>query len=192
MPVDFQANMIEATFFDRSHVKAMMDRNTEKILGKAAFAVRRNAMRSLRRATGSKKDPQGLRPSKPGKPPKHRMPGDLGLRRILYGFVSDADTQGVIIGVRRLNTQTYGGLTVPRLHEFGGRVQKTRYRLFGKTTPWYPAKARYNPEYAKHVQVINGTARFPPRPYMRPAMFKYVKSNTFLRLFKDRIVRAGG
>jgi len=191
MPVDFQAHMINETFFDRSHVKAMMDKNTEKILGKAGWAVRLRAMRSLRRVKPTKKDPKGDRPSKPGKPPYHRMPGDLGLRRILYGFVQDGPNQGVIIGVRRLNTKTYGSITVPRLHEFGATVQRTRYELFGKTSLWYPAKARVNPSLAQHVKQIRSMATYPARPYMRPAMMKYVQSKGFLKLFENRIVRAG-
>ena len=191
MPVDFQANMIEATFFDRSHVKAMMDRNTEKILGKAGSNVRLRAMRSLRRVKATKKDPKGDRPSKPGRPPYHRMSGDLGLRRILYGFSNEGQNQGVIVGVRKLNGQTYGSITVPRLHEFGATVQRTRYELFGKTSVWYPAKARVNPAMAKHVREIRGTAIYPARPYMRPAMVKYIQSKGFLKLFEGKIVRAG-
>lgn len=191
MPVDFKAEMIESTFFDRSHVKAMMDKNTEKILGKAGWAVRLRAMRSLRRVKATKKDPQGDRPSKPGRPPYQRMSGDLGLRRILYGFVSDPATQGVIVGARKLNGRTYGSITVPRLHEFGATVQRTRYELFGKSSVWYPAKARANPELARHVREIRGSAIYPARPFMRPAMTKYVQSKGFLKLFENKIVRAG-
>jgi len=185
----------KAGFFDRPEVIARIGRGKQKALGKAAAVCRKKIQQGIRRATSDK-------PSKPGKPPRQRMAGNDGLRKIFYSFDFDSDT--VRLTVLKYNRKT----NVPSLHEFGGELPTT-FDVLGPTkdTAWMfdPAlKARtikkqlaywqrnpnrsqmrintgkrsYGPESFTQTQV-SGTAKYPKRSYMQTGLEKYLKSKHF-------------
>ena len=185
----------KAGFFDRQEVKDRLSEGKEKALGKAAATCRKKIQQGVRRATSDK-------PSKPGKPPKQRMEGDNGLRKIYYSFDLKNDT--VRLSVLKFNRKT----NVPSLHEFGGELTTT-FDFLGPTkdTAWMfdPAlknrsvkkqldywryspnrsrmrikagKKSYGPESFTQTQV-SGKAKYPKRSYMQFGLEKYMKTKHF-------------
>lgn len=185
----------KAGFFDRQDVIDRIGKGKQKALGKAAAVCRKKIQQGLRRATSDK-------PSKPGKPPKQRMSGNDGLRKIFYSF--DFENDSVRLSVLKYNRK----VNVPSLHEFGGDVQTT-FDVLGPTrdTAWMfePAlknravksqlqywqrvpnrknmritsgKRSYGPESFTQTQV-SGTAKYPKRSYMQTGLEKYLKSKHF-------------
>lgn len=114
-------------FFDRQQTIDRIGEHRTKILGLIGANVRLRIQKSLKRATNDK-------PSRPGRPPKQRLPGDDGLRKITYNL-SD-DEQSVNVKVIKWNRPKLD-YNVPAIHEFGGVAQKESYRLSPKgDTKW--------------------------------------------------------
>lgn len=185
----------KAGFFDRKDVIDRLGKGKEKALGRAAATCRKKIQQGIRRATNDK-------PSKPGKPPRQRMEGNDGLRKIFYSFDMQSDT--VRLSVLKFNRKT----NVPSLHEFGGTVQTT-FDVLGPTrdTSWMfepslknrsvrkqldywrhrPNRSRmrinagkrsYGPESFTQTPV-SGAAKYPKRSYMQTGLEKYLKTKHF-------------
>jgi hypothetical protein len=196
----FQARDKER-FFDRAAVLSSMSANKAKALGKAGATARKKIQQGLTRAKTGK-------PSKPGKPPRQRMAGDDGLRKITYNLMPDGNT--VIIKVIKLGSKSSGGTPQPALHEFGGTAMRRKI-TFGPTreTKWIfdPAQAKQNKRILKQLEhwsrrtdfrkmaietrrriflvsdftVTETTvaARYPQRSFMQSGLEKYQRSKHF-------------
>lgn len=187
----------KAGFFDRKDVIDRLGKGKEKALGKAAATCRKKIQQGIRRATNDK-------PSKPGKPPKQRMDGDGGLRKIYYSF--DMQTDTVRLSVLKYNRKT----NVPSLHEFGGEIATT-FDVLGPTrdTAWMfdPNVTTKNRSVKKQLEywqrnpnrsrmrinagkrsygaesftqtIVSGKAKYPKRSYMQTGLEKYLKTKHF-------------
>jgi hypothetical protein len=188
-------------FFDRAAVLSSMSANKAKALGKAGATARKKIQQGLTRAKTNK-------PSKPGKPPRQRMAGDDGLRKIAYNLMPDGDT--VVIKVIKLGSKSSGGTPQPALHEFGGTAMRRKI-TFGPTreTKWIfdPAQAKQNKRILKQLEhwsrrtdfrrmaietrrriflvsdftVTETTvaARYPQRSFMQSGLEKYQRTKHF-------------
>ncbi len=144
--------------FDRGVLKVRWRKIVESPAKKAGLLVRRIAIRSIRRDRSK----SGDRPSKPGKPPRTRAPGDP-LRRIYS--VPQAMGTAVIVGPIGFG----GRRPVTSLHEKGGYRTGSFLRRSGVTTR--SAQGRFQRQ--KFVR-RHATIRYAPRPYMRPALAKVI------------------
>lgn len=142
--------------FDRSIIKTRWTHIAESPAKKAGLRVRKIAIRSIRRD----RTKSGNTPSRPGKPPRTRGPGDP-LRRI-YSVPDMAGTRTIVGPVG------FGGAQpVPALHEAGG----TRTGVFRRFKPG--ARKRKGGRFAKANMVFErATVRFAARPTMGPALNK--------------------
>lgn len=165
---------VKNLFFDLPEVIRRMDENNRKALSLAGRDLRQAARGLLGKPSKRGK----ARP--PGKPPRtHSQNERLSLRNILYGL-SSKDT--LIVGPVRLNQkQFYGGSmgsgTIPRLHEFGGTAG-IRERFVGGE--WRSmGKGRARPGVPVRVR----KARYPARPFMRPALERVSKRKGFAKFW---------
>lgn len=145
--------------FDRSVIRTRWHRIAESPAKKAGLRVRRIAIRSIRRD----RTKSGNTPSRPGKPPRTRAPGDP-LRRI-YSVPEQMGAR-TIVGPIGLG----GPQPQPALHEFGG----TRTGLFRRQRRLAGQQKRdRRGRYLKQSLVFErATVRYAPRPFMRPALEK--------------------
>ena len=158
-------------FLDRKVLDDVISNAERKFLMDSGAWVRKVARNSIRKVGKKGK------PSEAGTPPKWRVGKDDGLRRIW--FVLASDNKSVDIGPVKYNGQMYGSMTVPQLHEFGGRVQGVQYEIFGKITNYYPSGwLRVNPKLASKINRLPRMVVYPPRPYMRPALHNSQKKIT--------------
>lgn len=195
-------------FFDRPNVINRMSDGKLKALGKAGAACRKKIQQGLRRATSNT-------PSKPGSPPKQRLAGDDGLRKITYNFVPESDT--VVLKVIRWRERKGSPYNQPALHEFGGTVGKVTHRLSPKgDTKWMfePQNAakyiglqkairsyeRYKNKQALKIGKKAGKvktlddfgleyqvrpAAYPRRSFMESGLKKYKASKHFQKVMQD-------
>lgn len=123
-------------FFDRKRAEEVLTKGEKHALASIGAYIRKVAMRSIKRV-GKKGNP-----SKPGTPPKHRMPGDAeGLRKIEFRL-NETDKSVDVGPVHLPRSRT--NPTTPQLHEFGGTVGKVEWRL----TPTDDTKWMFEPENA--------------------------------------------
>lgn len=185
----------KAGFFDRPDVIARIGKGKGKALGRAAATCRKKIQQGMLRAKSNK-------PSRPGKPPKQRMAGNDGLRKIFYSL--DMQTDTVRLSVLRYNRKT----NVPSLHEFGGQLPTT-FDVLGPTkdTAWMFEPALRNRAVKKQLAywqrnpnrsrmqinankrsygveaftqtLVTATANYPKRSYMQTGLEKYMKSKHF-------------
>ena len=185
----------KAGFFDRQEVKGRLGKGKQKALGKAAATCRKKIQQGIRRATSNKS-------SKPGKPPKQRMTGNDGLRKIYYSFDFKNDT--VRLSVLKFNRKT----NVTSLHEFGGTQtlvereyepvnEPARVRAFlddrlKKTLKYYANRSRRRRSVFSAVSMgkvltekdftlvsTSRKAKYPKRSYMQFGLEKYMKTKHF-------------
>jgi hypothetical protein len=190
-------------FFDRQETIDKIGKFRTRILGTIGANVRIRIQNSLKRAKSPK-------PSKPGTPPRQRLPGDDGLRKITYNLTDDE--QSVIVKVIKWNRpkQDYN---VPAVHEFGGVVGKEQFRLSPKgDTKWmfepenaakyiglqkairdfekYSRKAAKRKKFGKTkpktmddfgLITMKRQAAYPKRSFMKSGAIKYAKSGHFKR-----------
>ena len=192
-------------FFDRPDVIARFGRGKHRAMHKAAATCRKKIQQGVRRATNNK-------PSKPGKPPKQRMAGDEGLRKIFYSLNFQTDT--VRISVLKYNRS----FNAPALHEFGGMMPKDISEL-GPTrdTQWIfdPATLARNASlrnqlefwqrqsYRRDLRIRTAKreygiesftetrktvlAKYPKRSYMQSGVDKYQRSQHFQRQLQEML-----
>lgn len=197
-------------FFDRPQVLAEIGKGKTKALGKAGAACRKKIQQGMRRATNSS-------PSKPGSPPKQRISGDDGLRKIMYSLEPDGNT--VKLTVSKWNGAK-GGANQPQLHEFGGMGGKVIYRL----SPTGDTRWMFEPENAakyiglqkmirkwerfedkRKMKIGKGKkaktiadfglhnelrqAAYPKRSFMQSGADKYAQSNHFQKVIAELLLK---
>lgn len=137
-------------FFDRAVVIAALEKRNRKALAIIGFKIRREARRLLRPA--KPEDP----PGPPGHPPRSRV----GYLRKFIFFAYDPGRKSVIVGPA-LFAGGEQNPTVPELHEYGG--------VAGRAV----ADVRWTTQNGRRVRTVVSRrpiiARYPARPYMRPA-----------------------
>lgn len=161
---------VKNAFFDRPAVQRAIGRARAKALARAGAFIRTRARSSLRRRK---------KPSAPGSPPSvHARSGDVAsLKTILFAY--DTTSDSVVVGPVGLNqvNETISGFrtTVPGLHERGETATILEKRWVphqGEPTPWRRAdrrrRSRPSP-WGKH-EFRKRTARYPKRPFMKPAL----------------------
>lgn len=144
--------------FDRRVVKIRWRRIAESPAKKAGLLVRKIAIRSIRRD----RTKSGNRPSKPGKPPRTRAPGDP-IRRI-YSVPEMMGTR-VMVGPLGFGDPN----PVPELQELGG--VRTGYFRRRSGVMQRDQRGKF---LKQKLLYQRATVRFPQRPYMRPALAKVV------------------
>ena len=167
-------------FFNQGVVQKALDRATAKILGRAGGATRLTAQRSIKRMGLMRKTPrqwtkkgrlskayqkwiQEVRerpPSPPGQPP-HTWTGFLR-EDIVYAY--DPATKKVVVG-------PYRQPWLNRLMEYGGvqPMRVWRSKLSGRTFLFSKTPRSHQGLEETSETVL---ARYPPRPFMAPAMRK--------------------
>jgi hypothetical protein len=195
-------------FFDRPQILNHLDTAKAKLLGKAGANCRKKIQQGLIRAKSGT-------PSKPGTPPRQRLPGDDGLRKITYNFLPAEST--VVLKVIRWNERKGSPYNQPALHEFGGTVSRIVNRLSPKgETKWMfePENAakyiglqkairkyeRYQSQRALKVgkkpgkiktlddfglEVQARPAAYPRRSFMATGLKKYRQSKHFQKIMQD-------
>jgi hypothetical protein len=130
--------------------------------------------------------------SPPGTPPYTHVPSShqLGFRTNIY-FGYDAARGSVVVGPRALGNDPLIGA----LHEHGGTRELVLYALMAKGRPvpvyeWFSTYAKPRPRMWKSAGVTK-LAKFPPRPFMRPALEKAVAAGDLAKAF-SRVVTSRG
>lgn len=166
------------SFFDRKTVIDALSAAERKVLSKFGAFVRTNARRNqLRRAKRS---------ALPGEPPKiHSKDKIATLRRIFFAY--ESSRQSVIIGPDKLNQRPFLGgdaQTVPELMEQGGMVRVNEITLplssivvQGRIRRGDPEEHAQKmafgarlPRWARTFPVRRVVKKYPPHPFMRPAL----------------------
>lgn len=142
-------------FFDRPKVIKATERANRRGLNETGRILRRSARDSMRRRKSA---------SNPGAPPSVHA-GQL--KKFLF-YSYSPQTESVVVGPVKL-----GNSDVPRLLEEGGtvHVRDKRIRVGPKTVRGANGRFEANREYT----TVSGALRYPPRPYMVPALRKNVK-----------------
>jgi hypothetical protein len=169
-------------FFDRPKVQAALGKARTKALKKAGAFVRRAARSSMRRRA---------KVSAPGTPPSaHAGKGLQSLKTILFAYEPSRST--VVIGPVGFN-QKNSGVSVPRLHEYGGtvQIQEFRYVVGENRGPWRRVNARTKPkpQSGQKIELRTRAATYPKRPFMQPALQK--ETPKFADIFKDALAKVG-
>ncbi len=166
-------------FFDRAVVQNALGRQAAGVLRYQALLVRRIARQSIRRKGVARKEPAGPRakanwevevrktPAAPaGKPPFTHT----GFLREDIDAALDMRTKSAVIGPWR-------SPWLGKLHEFGGDVPMTEYRI-GQYFFYWRSSARQRRTWRPTGR--GKTAHYPARPFMKPA----------LNVAKDKIAAA--
>jgi len=141
-------------FFDRQAIINSVEPAFHSYLMQGGALVRKIAQRSIRR--GGKK----RKPSDPGKPPKHHLPGsNEGLRRIIYTLSSDKMSADIgPVKYERMKQPT-----IPRIHEFGAILsQPMNVARPTRTTRWMFEPANKEKYRGLHAR-LNQFARNPKK-----------------------------
>lgn len=164
---------IKKVFFDRSQVVSWIGKKKAAFLGHAGGYVRRVARNSMKlkgKARKKNTTKRALREaielpaSAPGTPPNVHSENEVtSLRNIQYGL--NESREGVLVGPLALNGNRG---RVPGLQERGGSQMITE-KLVGRK--WVPTGRRA----ARPGQPTRRrAAKYPPRPFMQPALVKSV------------------
>lgn len=176
-------------FFDRKGVEAAAGRAKVKALSRFGAVVRRVAQTSMRYRKSA---------SPPGQPPSAHKSKRLAamkkvgrakhngalLRELLF-FAYDPRTTSVVVGP--VGFKSRGGPTVPELHEYGGERQagKGEVMLVKNPAGRDPRTGRFYSRGTQPVRLTGKTLRYPPRPFMRPALDKALPK--FAEKFKGTV-----
>lgn len=176
---------VKESFFDRPKVIKALGRAKRKALSKAGAFVRKRARSSLRRRK---------KPSAPGSPPSAHSKDNASLKTILFAFQTQGET--AIVGPVALNQVNFTiesvTSTVPGLHERGETAIIREYRYVdedgsGNDVAWrrVDGRRKYRPWQGKRLETRRRTARYPKRPFMRPAL--EAEAPNFPELFANSI-----
>lgn len=176
---------IKDFFFDRLKVIATVEKQRLKFLSNVGGFTRKTARNSMRRKGKARKKPKGVKAierwekeirnqpaSKPGSPPfAHSDDERRSLKYILYAF--NMASSGVVVGPVGFEQKTLranGGTIPPELHEYGGTTQIPEKAISFPNggRKWVPLGRGAKPGQATRRRA----ARYPARPYMRPAVQK--------------------
>lgn len=164
-------------FFDRPAVMRFLDKTESIAFNKIGGRIRKTAMRSMRQQKKPKKKAYVQTASSPGSPPRRRVPLGSGLTKIYY--VYSAAQHQVQIGPVKFNWSAFPEMTVPEVHEFGGRVKiveidysvtRDGWQLRGDPM-WIQVGPRGQRNRGKRPMRVR-TANYPKRPFMFPALEK--------------------
>ena len=174
---------IKESFFDRPKMIASLKKAKRKALSKAGAFVRRRARSSMRRRKGA---------SPAGSPPSAHSNGN-SLKTILFAF--QPQSESTIVGPVQFNQVNFTvesvTSTVPGLHERGETaiIREYRYQpLEGEPdVQWRRVNGHkgYGPREGCRLQTRRRMARYPKRPFMRPAL--EAEAPNFPELFKNSI-----
>lgn len=196
-------------FFDRAKVLAALDEAGRVALLRAGSWVRKVAQQSMRYRKSA---------SAPGQPPSARKGADGSLlRRHLY-FAWDDTAKDVVVGPVRLGSSSvprlheFGGTLQgvrrkPRSVGEGGPIRIVGEGVwdFGPSTKFVRGDPKHRqvvyarlrtPEMARRATEIenelyaHGDRRYPPRPYMRPAL--EASSAKIAEFWRDALGRRKG
>jgi hypothetical protein len=177
---------VREAFFDRPKVIKALKRAKRKALSKAGAFVRKRARSSLRRRK---------RASAPGSPPSaHASSSQPSLKTILFAF--QAASESTIVGPVQLNQVNFTvesvTSTVPGLHERGETAIIREYRYApiegdSASVNWrrVDGRRRYDERPGYRFESRRRTARYPKRPFMRPAL--EAEAPNFPELFRNSI-----
>jgi hypothetical protein len=165
------------SFFDRPAVMKLIDETESKAFNKIGGRIRTTAMRSMRQQKRPKKKAYVQTASTPGQPPRRRVPLGSGLTKIYYAY--SAANHQVQIGPVKFNWSAFPEMTVPQVHEFGGRVKivevdysVTREGWQTRSEPlWIQVGPRGQRSRGRRP-IRTRTANYPKRPFMFPALEK--------------------
>lgn len=164
-------------FFDRKAIEKYLTTAERKAFERIGGRLKVTAQRSMRSQKKPKKKAFVERPSAPGTPPRRRVAMGEGLTKIYYNY--DKSQHGVVVGPVKSNWTAYSNVTVPQLHEFGGRVQivevdysvtRNGWQLRGDPK-WTQVGQRGQRNRGKRPMRVR-TANYPKRPFMFPALTK--------------------
>lgn len=162
-------------FFDRALVASLIAKANKGPLSRAGAMVRQSARQSMKyRPYRTKKRRNKTKPSRPGQPPFHHIRDKQGfnLRKIFFAY--DPAHASTVVGPVRSN-RTVGSITGAAAHEYG----KTKVIR-------QPTKRRYYKHSRSQVVTMRRvTAKYPARPYMRPALAK--NAPKFPALWRDSV-----
>lgn len=147
-------------FFDAKKVLDKVDAATRRAMSKAGAYVRTAARSSMRRRKKA---------SAPGQPPSVHK----GQLKNLLFFSYDQRTKSVVIGPVK-----FARGEAPNLEEFGGSATRARRVIAPrrKADPAQAAAFRRRPRTQNPIRTsvptTNYSAKYPPRPFMGPALAK--------------------
>jgi hypothetical protein len=183
---------VREAFFDRPKVIASLKKAKRKALSKAGAFVRRRARSSMRRRKSA---------SAPGSPPSAHSSNTHSLKTILFAY--QPQSQSAIVGPVQLNQVNFSiesvTSTVAGLHERGETAIIREYRyasIDGDSEPsdWrrVDGRRRYQQLFQLNdqrrgyrLEFRRRQARYPKRPFMRPAL--EAEAPNFPELFKNSI-----
>jgi len=179
---------VRESFFDRPLVIKALARAKRKVLSKAGAFVRKRARSSIRRRK---------KPSAPGSPPSAHSKDSASLKTILFAF--QPQSESTIVGPVALNQVNFTvesvTTTVPGLHERGETAIIREYRYVPEegtdgNVEWrrLDGRRKYKPWKGRRFETRRRTARYPKRPFMRPAL--EAEAPNFPELFKNSIASA--
>lgn len=163
-------------FFDRRIVIDAIGKAEAKNLSRIGAFLRTRARSLLRRRKST---------SAPGSPPSvHTQDKVATLKNIQFAY--EAGQHAVIVGPIKFGTRANQGMSapVPSLLEFGGTQTIHEERFQGKTE-WYRRDTRYPDRPNKEYRTR--TARYSPRPFMRPALELEIKAGTVMDVWRASI-----
>lgn len=161
--------VMKAAFFDVEAVWRKVELHKRKGLDRFGAFVRRRAQTSMRPRVG---------PSKPGDPPHAHQSKRLralkrkwgkrvkytgALLREMLLFAYDPVRRSMVVGPVPF------GKGVPELHEYGGTRKGDGRVMEVRNSPGRDAGGRFVTAGVRLVK-LDGTLRYPARPYMRPAL----------------------
>ena len=175
---------VREAFFDRPKVIKSLKAAKRKVLSKAGAFVRKRARGSMRRRKGV---------SPPGFPPSAHSQGN-SLKTILFAY--QPQSESTIVGPVQLNQVNFTvesvTSTVPGLHERGETaiIREYRYAPINGTTDsanWrrVDGRRKYRNRPGFKLETRRRRARYPKRPFMRPAL--EAEAPKFPELFKNSI-----
>ena len=178
---------IKESFFDRPKVISALKRAKRRALSKAGAFVRKRARSSMRRRK---------RASAPGSPPSAHAGSGPSIKTILFAF--QPESESTVVGPVQLHQVNYTvesvASTVPGLHERGETAIIREYRYepisgSGDPTEWRRVPGNRKARDRDGFRLVNRrrTARYPKRPFMRPAL--EAEAPNFPELFRNSITR---
>jgi len=178
---DLNITLRDSIYFDRSVFKRHWPEFNRDPLKRAGALVRIIAIRSIRKAKRLQSGRLSTKASAVAKPPKSRAPGHP-IRKIFFDTTGPFKTQVIIGAVRLIDKASLEtGVPVPSIHEHGREVtvnvpQEPKWRTNLHT------KERTMTRRYKRMHI-----KYPPRPFMVPALHKARESNALSQMWKDSV-----
>jgi len=182
---------MKKSFFDRQKVIAVVDKKKLAFLRTVGGYVRKTARNSMKRKGKARATPKNFNgaayrkwveearnqpASQPGSPPFTHSDNDTtSLKFILFAF--NTTNKSVMVGPVGFNRGA-----VPALHEFGGTLQvaekEVRFPNGGRIWTRMGARGARSGQ-----QTRSRSAKYPARPFMKPAIEKTKSQSRFKQLW---------